>query len=178
MMMQGTEKICLRILIVDDDAGIRRTLSYCLSAEGHTVIGVSNAADAVHEAKRRAMDMVFLDLKLGNEDGMGLIPVLLSDSPWIKIVVITAYASIESAIDAIRQGAADYIAKPFTPDQVRLVTRRIARIRELELEISALKENTAIRSEGNSGQQKSFHAAVDRNSKESSGLRGYYPLAG
>ena len=140
--MQHTEKTCLRILIVDDDAGIRRTLSYCLSAEGHTVVGVSNAADAVHEAKRRAMDMVFLDLKLGDEDGMGLIPVLLSDSPWIKIVVITAYASIESAIDAIRQGAADYIAKPFTPDQVRLVTRRIARIRELEMEISVLKENT------------------------------------
>ncbi len=141
-MMQNTEKNSLRILIVDDDAGIRKTLSYCLSAEGHMVVGVSNTADAIHEAKRRAMDMVFLDLKLGDEDGLDLIPVLLSDSPWIKIVVITAYASIESAIDAIRQGAADYIAKPFTPDQVRLVTRRIARIRELETEISILKENT------------------------------------
>ena len=142
MTIPNTEKTCLRILIVDDDANIRKTLSYCLSAEGHTVVGVSNAADAVHEAKTRAMDMVFLDLRLGDEDGMDLIPVLLSDSPWTKIVVITAYASIESAIDAIRQGAADYIAKPFTPDQVRLVTRRIVRIRELEMEISILKENT------------------------------------
>jgi two-component system, NtrC family, response regulator AlgB len=141
-MMQHTEKTSLKILIADDDAGIRKTLSYCLSAEGHTVVGVGNAADAVYEARARATDMVFLDLKLGDEDGMGLIPVLLSDSPWIKIVVITAYASIETAITAIRQGAADYIAKPFTPDQVRLVTHRIGRIRELEMENSVLKENT------------------------------------
>jgi two-component system, NtrC family, response regulator AlgB len=92
--------------------------------------------------RRGVLDMVFLDLKLGDDDGMGLIPVLLSDSPWIKIVVITAYASIETAINAIRQGAADYLPKPFTPDQVRLVTQRISRIRELEIENSALKENT------------------------------------
>lgn len=141
MMTQPAEKTSLRILIVDDDAGIRKTLTYCLNAEGHSVVSVSNGADAVHEAKTRAMDMVFLDLKLGDEDGMALIPVLLSDSPWIKIVVITAYASVETAITAIRQGAADYIAKPFTPDQVRLVAHRIGRIRELEMENSVLKEN-------------------------------------
>lgn len=131
-----------RVMIVDDDAGIRKTLSYCLTAEGHTVFGVSNSADAVNEAKRRSVDIVFVDLKLGDENGMDLIPVLLSDSPWIKIVVITAYASIETAIEAVRTGAADYIAKPFTPDQVRLITRRIGRMQELEMEICVLKDNT------------------------------------
>ncbi|MDQ7784358.1 MAG: sigma-54 dependent transcriptional regulator [Desulfomonilaceae bacterium] len=131
----------LSILVVDDEPNIRKTLSYCLAAEGHTVITVSNPADATEEARRRSFDLAFVDLKLGEENGMELIPVLLSDSPWTKIVVITAHASIESVVDAMRHGATDYIAKPFTPDQVRFLTRRIGRIRELETEITSLKEN-------------------------------------
>jgi NtrC-family two-component system response regulator AlgB len=131
----------LSILIVDDEVNIRKTLSYCLTNEEHTVIAVSNTADAVEEAKRRFFDLAFVDLKLGEEDGMDLISLLLSDSPWTKLVVITAHASIESAVEAMRRGAADYIAKPFTPDQVRLLTRRIGRIRELETEIATLKED-------------------------------------
>jgi NtrC-family two-component system response regulator AlgB len=131
----------LTILIVDDEANIRKTLSYCLAAEGHTVIAVSNPADALEEARRRSFDLAFVDLKLGDEDGMDLIPNLMSNSSWTKIVVITAYASIESAVEAMKRGATDYIAKPFTPDQVRLMTCKIGRIRELETEIAALKED-------------------------------------
>jgi len=131
----------LNILVVDDEVNIRKTLSYCLAAEGHTVIAVSNPADAAYEARMRFFDMAFVDLKLGGEDGMDLIPILLADSPWIKIAIITAHASIESAVEAIRCGATDYIEKPFTPDQVKLLTRRIARIRELENEITSLKED-------------------------------------
>ncbi|MFH2066705.1 MAG: sigma-54 dependent transcriptional regulator [Pseudomonadota bacterium] len=130
----------LSVLIVDDEANIRKTLSYCLAAEGHTVIAVSNPADAAEETRRRSFDLAFVDLKLGGENGMDLIPVLLSNSFWTKIVVITAHASIESAVEAIKRGATDYITKPFTPDQVKLITRRIGRIRELETEIAVLKE--------------------------------------
>ena len=131
----------LKILIVDDETNIRKTLSYCLSAEGHTVVAVSNSADAMEESRRLVFDLAFLDLRLGEESGMDLIPALLADSPWIKVVVITAYASIESVVEAMRRGAADYLAKPFSPDQVKLVAGRIARIRELETQVAALKEN-------------------------------------
>jgi NtrC-family two-component system response regulator AlgB len=131
----------LKILIVDDETNIRKTLAYCLAAEGHTVVAVSNPADAMEESRRLAFDMAFLDLKLGEESGMDLIPALLADSPWIKIVVITAFASIESVVEAMRRGATDYLAKPFSPDQVKLAAGRIARIRELETQIAALKEN-------------------------------------
>jgi two-component system, NtrC family, response regulator AlgB len=131
----------LSILIVDDETNIRKTLSYCLAAEGYTVIAVSNSADALEEARRRSFDLAFVDLTLGEENGMDLIPILLSDSPWTKIVVITAHASIVSAVEAIKRGATDYIAKPFTPDQVKFLTRRISRIRKLETEIAALKED-------------------------------------
>ncbi|MBI4776065.1 MAG: sigma-54-dependent Fis family transcriptional regulator [Deltaproteobacteria bacterium] len=140
-LIEDHKSIRLAILIVDDEANIRKTLSYCLAADGHTVIAVSNPADAVEEARRRSFDLAFVDLKLGEENGMDLIPLLLSDSPWTKIVVITAHASIESAVEAMRRGATDYITKPFTPDQVRFLTRRIGRVRELETEVAALKED-------------------------------------
>ena len=131
----------MNILIVDDDNNIRKTLSYCLAAEGYTVIAVSNPADAIEEAKRRSFDIAFVDLKLGEANGMDLIPLLVSDSSWTKIVVITGHASIETAVEAMRRGATDYIAKPFTPDQVRILTKRIGRIRELEIQVAALKED-------------------------------------
>jgi two-component system, NtrC family, response regulator AlgB len=131
----------LNVLVVDDEANIRKTLSYCLAAEGYSVIAVSNSMDAIDEAKRHSFDMAFLDLRLGDEDGMELIPILLAEAPWIKIVVVTAYASIETAVEAMRRGAADYIAKPFLPDQVKLLAGRMARIRNLENQIASLKEN-------------------------------------
>jgi two-component system, NtrC family, response regulator AlgB len=141
-MSDDTQKAMpLNILVVDDDSNIRKTLSYCLAAEGYTVIAVGNSADALDEAKRRSFDVAFVDLRLGEEDGMDLISLLGSASSWTKVVVITAYASIETAVEAMRRGAADYIAKPFTPDQVRLLTRRLGRIRELETRIAALQED-------------------------------------
>jgi len=131
----------LNILIVDDETNIRKTLAYCLEAEGHRVISVSNSSDAVYEARSRSFDMAFVDLKLGKENGMDIIPVLLADSLWIKIVIITAYASIESVVEAMKRGAADYIVKPFTTDQVKFITRRVARMRQLENQVASLKEN-------------------------------------
>jgi len=140
-MNRANKTIQLTVLVVDDDANIRKTLSYCLAAEEHTVIAVSNSADAIDEARRRSFDLAFVDLRLGAENGMDLIPDLLSDSPWTKVVVITAHASIESAVEAMKKGAIDYMTKPFSPDQVKLLARRIGRIRELETEVAALREN-------------------------------------
>ncbi len=131
----------MKILIVDDEANIRRTLSYCLTAEGYSVAAVSNAADAVAEANRRSFDMAFVDLRLGADDGLDLIPKLLADSPWLQIIVVTAYASIETAVEAMRRGAADYIAKPFGSDQIKLLARRVGRVRALEAEVAGLKED-------------------------------------
>jgi two-component system, NtrC family, response regulator AlgB len=130
----------LNILIVDDEANIRKTLSYCLETEGHLVVAVATVQEALQEAKRRPFDIAFIDLRLEGENGMDLIPPLLAESPWLKVVVITANATIESAVTAMRHGAADYIEKPFTPTQVRLLIRNLGYIRSLENEISVLKE--------------------------------------
>jgi NtrC-family two-component system response regulator AlgB len=88
----------LQILVVDDEVNIRKTLSVCLETEGHKVFGVSNFQDALNETSRRSFDLVLVDLRLGTEDGLDLIPALLAASPWVKIIVITAYASIDTAV--------------------------------------------------------------------------------
>jgi two-component system, NtrC family, response regulator AlgB len=139
--MHDNKTINLSILIVDDEANIRKTLTVCLESRGHRVTAVSNAKDARVEADRQVFDLAFVDLRLGTENGLDLIPTLLGACPWIKIVVITAYASVDTAVEAMRRGATDYIPKPFTPEQVQLVTDRVATVRSMEQRIAILKED-------------------------------------
>ena len=131
----------LRILVVDDEINIRKTLAVCLETEGHEVTAVSNFRDALAEASRRSFELAFVDLRLGTDDGLDLIPALLAATPWLKIIVITAYASIDTAVEAIRRGAADYIPKPFTPAQIELAVRKVFEVRRLEQRVEALQED-------------------------------------
>jgi two-component system, NtrC family, response regulator AlgB len=105
------------------------------------VVAISNFQDALAEASCRSFDVAFVDLRLGTASGMDLIAALLASSPWLKIIVITAYASIDTAVEAIRRGAADYIPKPFTPEQVRLAVEKSSRVRLLEQQLAALQED-------------------------------------
>jgi NtrC-family two-component system response regulator AlgB len=131
----------LNILVVDDEANIRKTLSVYLESEGWRVIGVSNFQDALAEAARRSFDLAFVDLRLGTEDGLDLIPGLLAATPGLKIIVITAYASIDTAVEAVRRGATDYIPKPFTPAQIGLAVRKAFEMRTLEQRVASLQED-------------------------------------
>ena len=131
----------LNILVVDDEANIRRTLSFFLESEGHRVIGVGGTRDALAEASSRPFELAFVDLRLGTEDGLDLIPQLLAAVPWLKIIVITAYASIDTAVEAMRRGASDYIPKPFTPAQIKLAIQRVFEMRALEQKLAALQED-------------------------------------
>ncbi|CAG1773196.1 Alginate biosynthesis transcriptional regulatory protein AlgB [uncultured bacterium] len=99
----------LNILVVDDEPNIRKTLGVCLESYSHRVTAVGNVADAQNAAALQVFDLAFVDLRLGTESGMDLISSLRAACPWLKIVVITAYASIDTAVEAIRRGAADYI---------------------------------------------------------------------
>jgi NtrC-family two-component system response regulator AlgB len=130
----------LSILIVDDEPNIRKTLTMALEADAHRVVAVSNLKDALAEAARRFFDLALVDLRLGTESGMELIPALRTACPWIKVAVITAYASIDTAVEAMRRGAFDYLPKPFTPDQLLLLIRKITEVRTLEQRVAALQE--------------------------------------
>ncbi len=135
------QPVPLSILVVDDETNIRKTLAFCLEAEGHKVIGVSNFKDAVAEALRQAFDMAFVDLRLGLDNGLDLIPALQTARPRLKIIVITAYATIDTAVEAMRRGATDYIPKPFIPAQVKLAVQKVAEMRSLEQRIESLQED-------------------------------------
>jgi NtrC-family two-component system response regulator AlgB len=134
-------KPSLHILVVDDEINIRKTLSVCLETEGHAVTAVSNFHDALAEASRRSFELAFVDLRLGTDDGLDLIPALLAASPWLKVIVITAYASIDTAVEAMRRGATDYIPKPFTPAQINLAVNKVFEVRALEQKVAALQED-------------------------------------
>jgi two-component system, NtrC family, response regulator AlgB len=130
----------LNVLVVDDEANIRKTLCLFLESHNHGVVSVGSFREAVSEASRRSFDVALVDIRLGTEDGLDLIPVLLASSPWLKIIVITAYASIESAVEAMRRGASDYIPKPFTPDQVGFALEKAAKVHFLEQRVINLQE--------------------------------------
>ncbi|MCX5811667.1 MAG: sigma-54 dependent transcriptional regulator [Proteobacteria bacterium] len=131
----------LNILVVDDEINIRKTLSICLEAEGHRVVTVSSFEDALQETSRTSFDLAFIDLRLGVNDGLDLISPLLAATPWIKIIVITAYASIDTAVEAMRRGATNYIPKPFTPAQVRMAVRKAFEMQTLEHRVAVLQED-------------------------------------
>jgi len=135
-----SKALVLSILVVDDEPNIRKTLSIALEAEGHHVSSVSNPKDALTEARARFFDLALVDLRLGSESGIELIGNLHTVCPWIKCIVITAYASIDTAVEAMRRGAFDYLPKPFTNDQVSVMVGKVSEVRTLELKVADLQE--------------------------------------
>jgi NtrC-family two-component system response regulator AlgB len=134
-------------LVVDDDAGVRQSLRLCLEAAGARVLGVATGGAAIGALDRAHFDVVFLDLWLGAESGLDLLPDMLARQPDLGVIVVTAYASIESAVDAIKRGAVDYVPKPFTPDQVRLAAGRVVESQRLRRRLTELQQELDERGE-------------------------------
>ena len=129
----------LRVLVIDDEKNIRATLSLCLEQIGCEVSAVSSGESALDVLTQQAYDLAFLDVRLGDTSGLDLIPKLIADCPNLLVVVITAYATIDSAVEAIKRGAADYLAKPFTPAQIRHVVDQCIKQRDLKRQVIDLQ---------------------------------------
>jgi len=127
-------------LIVDDDPGIRQSIRLCLEVDNARALGVGTSAGAMEALERGRFDVVFLDLWLGQESGIAILPEILRRQPGIGVVIVTAFATIETAVEAMKRGAVDYLPKPFTPDQVRHAARRVVVEAELKRKISQLEE--------------------------------------
>jgi two-component system response regulator RegA len=106
------------LLIVDDDATFARVLGRALTSRGFEVITSDNADDARALARRHQPRYCVLDLKLGDENGLRLIPELQALVPDMRVLLLTGYASIATAVEAIKRGAHDYLAKPVDADAV------------------------------------------------------------
>jgi NtrC-family two-component system response regulator AlgB len=131
--------VSLSVLVIDDEKNIRTTLRMCLEGLGCKV-GEAPSAEAARAAiERRRYDLAFLDLRLAEASGLDLLPELVAASPDLDVVIVTAYATVQTAVEAIHRGAADYIAKPFTPQQIRQLVDRLAARRALTRKVSDLE---------------------------------------
>jgi two-component system response regulator RegA len=116
MADQGMNKD--RLLLVDDDEIFLGVLGKAMGKRGYDVLMSNGITDALSQARKMKPAMAVVDLKLGGESGLDLIPLLIDINPKMNIVVLTGYSSIATAVTAIKRGAADYLSKPVTAGDV------------------------------------------------------------
>jgi len=129
----------LRVLVVDDERNIRTTLAICLEGFGCLVTEAASAGAALEVLRLSPFDLAFVDLRLGAESGLDLVPRLLAERPGLAIVIITAYATFDTAVEAVKRGAVDYLPKPFTPAQIRHAVERLLDRRKLFIQVGDLE---------------------------------------
>jgi signal transduction histidine kinase len=128
------------ILIIDDEEALRDGCRQALQKSGYTVLTAGEGVEGVKIARERKPEIAFIDLKMPGMSGMEIIEILSKDVPDIVLIMITGYATILSAVEAIQKGAYDYLPKPFNPDQLRTVARRGLDLRNLKIETRRLRE--------------------------------------
>ena len=151
------------ILVVDDERGIRALCSDVLGRAGHEVESVDSAAGALAAVGRRRFDLVLCDINLPDQDGVSILPRLLVGDPPPAVLLITAYPSIDTAVRGMKLGARDYIGKPFSPDELRLVVRRALDEDELRRAHGELTKRLAYGSMiGESAPMQQMRATIDK----------------
>ncbi len=130
----------MNILLIDDDQSLRKSIRLALETLNHRVTEAADGAQALELLGYGLFDVAFLDLKLGRDKGLDVLVSLLRLAPGLAVVVITAYATIETAVEAMRRGAFDFLPKPFTPDEIRRVLERVVQIRRLQSHVEELEE--------------------------------------
>jgi NtrC-family two-component system response regulator AlgB len=129
----------VRVLVIDDEESIRKMLRVCLEGAGYRVTLAANGEAGVAAAKRAPPDLALVDLRLGGMDGIAVTRALAQEAPTAAVVIMTAYATIDNAVDAMRAGAADYLPKPFTPAQVLHAVHKVADAARLRSELAELR---------------------------------------
>lgn len=127
-----------RVLVVDDEESVRITTAAILEQEGYEVSTAESGREALAMAARAHYDLVLTDLRMDDMDGMTLLHELQARHPNVVTVVLTGYASIESSIDALRQGVYDYLVKPCMVEDLKRTVRRALEHREQRMQISEL----------------------------------------
>jgi len=136
-----TAMVAVRVLVVDDEPMIRWSAEQTLRAAGYEVAGAASAAEALETFQRWAPQVVFLDLRLPDGDGMDVLRRIKQESgPATAVVVMTAFGEVRTAVEAMRLGAYDYLKKPFDFDELEAVVRKALENTRLEREVGDLRE--------------------------------------
>jgi two-component system, NtrC family, response regulator AtoC len=120
-----------QILVVDDEANLRRVLSAQLSREGYDVQVAEDGEAALNLLREHHIDLVITDLRMPKVDGMDLLRAALRDDPTRPVLMMTAHGTVETAVEALKTGAFDYLTKPFDQQEVRIIVKKALRTREL-----------------------------------------------
>ncbi len=131
-----------KILVVDDEKGMRDFLSIMLKKEGYEVITADGGAEAIDLVKDNSLDLldlVITDIKMPRLDGLTVLSATRERDPHIPVIMITAFASTETAVEAMKKGAYDYITKPFKVDEIKLIVKKALEKKRLEEENIYLK---------------------------------------
>jgi two-component system response regulator PilR (NtrC family) len=133
-----------KILVVDDEKSMREFLEIMLRRDGFEVDTAENGAAAIERIEKRFFDAVICDVRMPDIDGLGVLRKAKETWPDTAVIMITAYASTESAVEAMKQGALDYITKPFKVEEIRIVIKRALERRCLERQNKLLKKQLDI----------------------------------
>jgi DNA-binding NtrC family response regulator len=132
-----------RILVVDDEEIMRSSLSDWLKEDGYYVQAVEDGYKAIEKVKEEEWDLAVVDLKMPKIDGLEVLEKIRKMKPEVPVIIVTAYATIDTAVMAIKAGAADYIVKPFNPEEISVVIAKLVEHRRI------IKENIRLRKELN-----------------------------
>ena len=132
-----------KILIVDDEPDICKALRFLLEREEYSVACAHSGEEAITILKTDSFDVVLTDLKMGRMDGMALLEKIKEGNPDTPVVIMTAFGSVESAVEAMKRGATDYVVKPFLNEEIKLTLQRIIEQKKIFRRI--MKENIALK---------------------------------
>jgi len=137
-----------RILVVDDELSMREFLQILLAKEGHSVFTAGDVTGALEKFRESEPDLVVSDLRLGRESGLDLLRTVKAESPRTEVVIMTAFATAENAVQAMKLGAYDYVLKPFKVEELRLVLAKALEHRALLAENRLLRHQVGARRTG------------------------------
>jgi len=130
--MEDEKTINAKILVVDDEDTLRNMLTDVLVEEGYEVFAAPNGEEAVKKLREEYFELVITDIMMPGLNGIGVLKAAKEIEPGTDIIVMTGYASVETAVESMRLGASDYITKPFNIDQIKIVVSRTLKRRILE----------------------------------------------
>jgi two-component system response regulator AtoC len=129
-----------QILVVDDDESIRKLLSVVLARDGYLITTAEDGIQAVEVFKEQAADIVLMDIRMPGLNGLEAMQQMQLIRPGATIILMTAFAELETAIQAIKMGAFDYVIKPFDLAEIRLLVERAWQMRDMRRQINVLKD--------------------------------------
>jgi two-component system response regulator AtoC len=133
----------MKVLVVDDEAGVRRTVSLILEDAGYEVSAASDGREGLAKALEENADIVLCDVRMPHVDGLEFVERYRAEGGRGLVIIMTAYGSLEVAIDAMKRGAYDYLPKPFDADQVLLTIRKAEEREKLWREVARLRHQVA-----------------------------------